>query len=72
MRGFTDIEIPVKIGNDRAAYGRNADRLLPQAHFINSLGHQPVGYPVTAAGAIMGISIPEASGTGKDFFHIPI
>ena len=48
------IKIEIVIGQYGTANRRDTDCFSPQIHFVQALGHKPMGYGVAAARAVMG------------------
>jgi hypothetical protein len=53
MCGFRNIEIPVIVSENRAAYGSHSDGVFPYAEFVYNLADKAVYDPMPASGAIM-------------------
>jgi hypothetical protein len=66
MGGFCDVKVPIVIGEDSAAYRRDAYRPIADIELIDNFTYQPVNDPVAATRAIVVLDIAQASGTGED------
>ena len=59
VRGFKAVHVEVVIGKGGAAHCGHKYGAIRHAQFVQYLAHQPVGYAVVAAGAIVGLALVE-------------